>query len=68
MLGYYLLKIVASDGVLHDNQKAEYLIADKGCDRHHIVDVAMNKGFKIVFPPRENAKKIQENMIKNSTK
>ena len=55
MLEDYLLKIVASDGVLHDNQKAEYLIADKGCDRQHIVDVATNKGFKVVIPPRKNA-------------
>ena len=55
MLGYYLLKIVASDGVLHDNQKAEYLIADKGCGSHQIVDEATNKWFKVVFPPRANA-------------
>ena len=67
MLENYLLMIVTSDGVLLDNQKAEYLIADKGYDSHHVVDVDANKGFKVVIPPRKNAK-IQENMIKNSTK
>ena len=56
MLGYYLLKIITSDEVLYDNQKAEYLIADKGYDRHHIVFVATNKGFKVAIPPRINAK------------
>lgn len=59
------LKIVTSDGVLHDNQKAEelfkdfkaeYLIADKGYDSHNIVDMATSKGFKVVIPSRKNAK------------
>lgn len=59
------LKIITSNGILHDSQKAEelfkdfkaeYLIADKGYDSHHIVDVATKKGFKIVIPPRRNAK------------
>ena len=56
MLENYLLMIVTSDGVLLDNQKAEYLIADKGYDSHHVVDVDANKGYKVVFPPRINAK------------
>ena len=55
MLENYLLMIVTSDGVLLDNQKseqlfkdfkAEYLIADKGYDSHHVVDVATNKDLK----------------------
>ena len=60
MLGYYLLKIVTSDGALHDNQKAEYLIADKGYNSQHIVVVARIKGHKVVFPPRENARNPEE--------
>ena len=54
------LKIITSDGILHDSQKAEYLIADKGYDSHRIVDAATNKGFKIVIPPRKNAQNPQE--------
>ena len=46
MLENYLLMIVTSDGVLLDNQKAEYLIADKGYDSHHVVDVDANKGIQ----------------------
>ena len=48
MLDEYLLKIESSDGVLHETQKAEqlfkdfkaeYFLAEKGYDSHHVVFV-----------------------------
>lgn len=59
------LKILISDGNVHDSPRAEelikdfkakYLISDKGYDSGSIVEFAAKIGMKAVIPSRSNAK------------
>ena len=59
------LKMLISDGNVHDSQRAEelnkdfkakYLIADKGYDSRSVVEFATKNGMEAVIPARSDAK------------
>ncbi|WP_410519507.1 DDE-type integrase/transposase/recombinase [Candidatus Bandiella numerosa] len=39
---------------LIEEMKAEYLLADRGCDANYIIDHAQKLGMRVVIPPKKN--------------